>query len=104
MVDGLEQLSSLPWQRGYLDGAGRLLVLDAAPEDGLRSCEVSEKGGAALDPSFVNWVTDVTARRLYASVDGVLASVEWIEPQVHVEAFVWNGGATYRVLETDLES
>ena len=104
VVQGLEQLSTLPWRSAYLDGEGRLLVLDAAPEDGLRSCEVLEKPAVTLDPEYLDWVQDVTQRQVYVPEDGMLASAEWIEPQVHVEATLTAGVAIYRVLETDLES
>ena len=104
VVQGLEQLSTLPWRSAYLDGEGRLLVLDAAPEDGLRSCEVLEKPAVTLDPEYLDWVQDVTQRQVYVPEDGMLASAEWIEPQVHVKATLTAGVAIYRVLETDLES
>lgn len=105
VVEGLQKMGTRTMiQLAYLDEAGRRLFVDAAPDDGLRSCTVAEEGVEALDQGYLNWVRDVTQRQIYAPDDGMLVSAEWIEPQVHVEATLTAGVATYRVLETDLES
>ena len=107
IVDGLaaqpvEQMHEAQLVFAAADGA--LLVLDAAPTDGNRACSVVMQGDVALDPAYLAWAGDVTARQVYVAQGGVLASAEWIEPQVHVVARLDTAGATYRVLETDLES
>ena len=91
-------------QLTYSGPDGLFLVLDAAPRDGNRACSVVIRGDAAFDPGYLDWMGDVVAQRRYVAQDGVLASAEWIEPQVHVAARLDAAGATYRVLETDLES
>ena len=105
VVQGLEQADKRSVaQLVFHDDAGLRLVVDAAPEDGLRACAVSEDAVDMLDPAYLAWVQDVTQRQVYVPEDGMLASAEWIEPQVHVEATLTAGVAIYRVLETDLES
>jgi len=105
VVDGLQQMGTRTMVTlAYLDGAGRQLIVDAAPVDGLRSCTAAEAGTELLDPAYLDWVQEVTRRQLYVPEDGMLVSAEWVEPQVHVEATLSGGVATYRVLETDLES
>lgn len=83
---------------------GLILVLDAAPREGNRSCAVVTQGADALDDGYVRWAGAVTAERRYVADGDVLASAEWIEPQVHVAVTLDASGATYTVLETDLES
>ena len=104
VVEGLEPMAPEATQLRYRGPEALVLVVDAAPEEGLRSCAVLEPGAEALDASYLSWVNDATEQQLYKPEDGILASEEWIEPQVHVEAFMDGTGAVYMVVETDLES
>ena len=107
MIDGLDRQpvdQMHEAQLVYAGADGLLLVLDAAPSDGNRSCSVVTPSAKAMDDGYLAWVAEVTQRQVYVPRDGMLASAEWIEPQVHVEATLDAAGATYRVLETDLES
>lgn len=83
---------------------GYLLVLNAAPEEGERSCAVHVPGSAAPDTAYLDWVDRAIAREMYVPLDGMLSSNEWIEPQLHFEARFGAGGAVYEIIETELES
>ncbi len=86
------------------DESGLLVVLDAAPRLGERTCSVSQPGAQVLESAYRDWVADVTARETYLAQADLLVSNQWIEPQVHVVARLDGSGATYTVVETDLES
>lgn len=83
---------------------GVLVVLDAAPRIGERTCSVAHPGADMLDPAYRAWVKVVVQRETYLFETDRLVSNQWIEPQVHVAARLDAGGATYTVVETDLES
>ena len=107
VVEGLDRQPVDQMHEAQLVYAGRdglLLVLDAAPSDGNRSCSVVTPSVDGMDDGYLDWVRDVTQRQIYVPEGDMLASAEWIEPQVHVAATLDAVGATYRVLETDLES
>jgi len=86
------------------DQGGLLVVLDAAPRIGERTCSVAHPGALTLEPAYRDWVSDVTARETYLAQEDGLVSNQWIEPQVHVVARLDVSGTTYTVVETDLES
>lgn len=83
---------------------GYLLVLDAAPTVGERTCSVYKLGNADFEPSFASWaeVNKTTGR--YLQEPGRYVSNQWIEPQLHLMAEVRPEGLHYQVTETDLES
>ena len=83
---------------------GYLLVLNAAPEEGERTCAVHDPSASELEAAYSDWINNAMQRQLYIPVDGILSSNEWIEPQLQFEARFGDGGAVYEVIETELES
>ncbi len=83
---------------------GYLLVLNAAPVEGERTCAVHDPSARTLESGYLNWVEQVMQRQLYVPIDGMLSSNEWIEPQLQLEARFGESGAVYEIIETDLES
>lgn len=83
---------------------GYVMVLDAAPVDGERSCSVHKPGQAAFEPSFDAWVDANRASGRYLPELGRYVSNEWIEPQLQVTSEIQAEGLRYQVTETDLES
>ena len=92
-------------QRTYgPDNHGHLLVIDAAPREGDRSCSVFKLGGTAVEPTFSDWAMQSVDQGRYVRGSDRFASNEWIEPQLHLMAKIRPEGVQYTVLETDLES
>jgi len=82
---------------------GHLLVLDAAPSVGERSCGV-EAVGQHVSPAATAWRAAQVVSARYV-VDGAwLVSNEWIEPRVMVRQEMSAARTVYAVVETDLES
>lgn len=83
---------------------GYLMVINAAPIEGERTCSVRDPGAEGPDPGYLVWIDKAMARQTYVPLDGMLSSNEWIEPQLQFEARFGAGGAVYEIIETELES
>lgn len=83
---------------------GFLLVLNAEPEEGDRSCSVHNPASKEADAAYLSWLENAMSREVYVPVEGMLSSNEWIEPQLQFEATFDDAGAVYLIIETELES
>ncbi|WP_299704680.1 hypothetical protein [uncultured Tateyamaria sp.] len=83
---------------------GYLLVLDAAPAAGERTCSVYKLGNTDFEPAFVSWAEANKISGRYLPEPGRYVSNQWIEPQLHLMAEIRPEGLHYQVMETDLES
>ena len=82
---------------------GFLLVLDEAPNEGVRSCAVEWAGQEKTEEELA-WRYDQLSEGLYVPDGEWLVSNEWIEPRVIVRIDTTDELTIYTVVETDLES